>query len=113
MLKVFDRIELDGELNEAEDKDIPFPMFEDETDNEKYDCLPDYISNFEEQEEVVDFLSWKKTYSISWILHLNLNKLYDDYSGDLPNDHENELQANSRFTDDTLSPPHTTHDGRD
>ena len=113
MLKVFDRIELDGKLNEAEDKDIPFPMFEDETDDEEYDCLPDYISDFEEQEEVVDSLSRKKTYLISRTLHSNLNELYDDYSGDLPSNHENELQANSRFTDDALSPPHTTCDGRD
>ena len=57
MLKVFDRIELDGKLNEAEDKDIPFLMFEDKTDDEEYDCLPDYISDFEEQEEVIDSLS--------------------------------------------------------
>ena len=83
MLKVFDRIELDSELNEAEDKDIPFPMFEDETDDEEYDCLPDYISDFEEQEEVVDSLSRKKTYSIGWTLHSNLNKLYNNYSGNL------------------------------
>src|SRR5437773_5150409 len=113
MLKVFNKIELDSELNKAEDKDIPFPMFEDETDDEEYDCLPDYISDFEEQEEVVDSLSQKKTYSIGRILHSNLNELYDNYSGDLPSDHENELQANSRFTDDTSSPPHTTRDGRD
>jgi len=57
MLKVFDRIELNSELNEAEDKDIPFPIFEDEMDDEKYDCLPDYINDFEEQEEVVNSLS--------------------------------------------------------
>src|SRR5205809_8086913 len=83
MLKVFDRIELDGELNEAEDKDIPFPIFEDKIDDEEYDCLPDYISNFEEQEEVINSLSWKKIYLISRTLYLNLNELYDDYSGNL------------------------------
>src|SRR5205809_7427072 len=76
MLKVFDRIELDNKLNEAEDKDIPFPMFEDEMDDEEYDCLPDYISDFEEQKEVVDSLSQKKIYSISQTLHSNLNELY-------------------------------------
>src|SRR5204863_9532797 len=113
MLKVFDRIELDGELNEAKDKDILFLMFEDETDNEEYDCLPDYISDFEEQEEVVDSLSRKKTYLISRTLHSNLNELYDDYSGDLPSDHKNELQANSQFTDDASSPSYTTCDSRD
>src|SRR5436190_11362911 len=112
MLKVFDRIELDSELNEAEDKDIPFPMFEDETDDEEYDYLPDYISDFKEQEEVVDSLSRKKTYSIGQTLHSNLNELYNDYSGNLPSDHKNELQANSWFTDDASSPPHTTRDGR-
>ena len=57
MLKVFNRIELDSKLNEAEDKDILFPIFEDEMNNEEYDCLPDYISDFEEQEEVINFLS--------------------------------------------------------
>ena len=57
MLKVFDKIELDGKLNEVEDKDIPFSMFENEIDNEEYNYLPDYISNFEEQEEVINSLS--------------------------------------------------------
>ena len=91
MLKVFDRIELDSKLNEAEDKDILFPMFKDKIDDEEYDYLPDYISNFKEQEEIVNSLSQKKTYSISWTLHLNLNELYDNYSGDLLSNHENEL----------------------
>ena len=44
---------------------------------------------------------------------MNLNKLYNDYSSNLPSDHENELQANSRFTNDASLPPYTTHDGRD
>ena len=44
---------------------------------------------------------------------MNLNELYNDYSGNLPSDYENELQANSWFTDDALSPPHTTCNGRD
>ena len=72
----------------------------------------DYISNFKEQEEVVDFLSQKKTYSISRILHLNLNELYNNYSDDLLSNHENELQANSWFTDNASSPPHTTCNSR-
>src|SRR5436309_9512544 len=79
MLKVFNRIELDSKLNEAKDKDILFPMFKDEMDDEEYDCLPDYISDFKEQKEVVNSLSWKKIYSISQTLHSNLNELYDDY----------------------------------
>ena len=57
MLKVFDRIELDGKLNKAEDKNILFSLFEDEMDDEEYNCLPDYISDFKEQEEVVNSLS--------------------------------------------------------
>ena len=57
MLKVFDRIKLDSELNKAEDKDILFSIFEDKIDNEEYNCLPDYINDFKEQEEVVNSLS--------------------------------------------------------
>ena len=48
MLKVFNRIELDSKLNEAKDKDIPFLIFEDKIDNEEYNYLPDYISDFKE-----------------------------------------------------------------
>ena len=48
MLKVFNRIELDSKLNKAEDKDILFPIFEDEIDNKEYDYLLNYISDFEE-----------------------------------------------------------------
>ena len=32
-------------------------MFEDETNDEEYDCLLDYISDFEEQKEVINSLS--------------------------------------------------------
>ena len=69
-------------------------MFENKMDNKEYDCLPDYISNFKEQEEIIDFLSQKKIYSISWTLYLNLNELYDNYSGNLLSDYKNKLQAN-------------------
>ena len=91
MLKVFNKIELDDKLNKAKNKDILFLIFENNTNNEKYDFLPNYISNFKEQEEVVNFLSQKKTYSISQTLYLNLNKLYNNYSGNLSNNHKNEL----------------------
>ena len=57
MLKVFDKIKLDSKLNEAKDKDILFPIFEDNIDNEEYNCLLDYISNFKEQEEIINSLS--------------------------------------------------------
>ena len=57
MLKVFNKIELDGKLNKAKDKNILFLIFENEMNDEKYDCLLDYISNFEEQEEVINFLN--------------------------------------------------------
>ena len=48
MLKVFNKIELDNELNETEDKDILFLMFENDIDDEEYNYLSDYISDFEE-----------------------------------------------------------------
>ena len=57
MLKVFDKIELDSKLNEAKDKDILFPILKDNTNNEKYNYLLDYINNFKEQKEVINSLS--------------------------------------------------------
>ena len=65
MLKVFDKIELNSELNEAKDKDILFSILENNIDDKEYDYLPDYISDFEEQKEVINSLNWKKIYLIS------------------------------------------------
>ena len=48
MLKVFNKIELDSKLKKAKNKDIPFLIFENNIDNEKYNYLLDYINNFKE-----------------------------------------------------------------
>ena len=48
MLKVFDKIELDSELNDIEDEENLSPMGEDESDEEEYNMILDYISDNEE-----------------------------------------------------------------
>jgi len=92
MLKVFDKIELDSELNDIEDEENPFPIGEDESDEEEYNTIPDYISNYEEQEEPTNVGTRKKIYSIGHMMKTYLRDLYDDHYGD----HINKQDENSR-----------------
>ena len=82
MLKVFDKIELDSELNDIKDEENPFLMGEDESDEEEYDMILDYISDYEEQEEPTNISTWKKTYSIGHMMKTHLRDLYDDHYSD-------------------------------
>ena len=82
ILKVFDKIELDSELHDIEDKENPFLMSEDKSDKKEYDIILDYISNYEEQEEPTNTGTRKKTYSIGRMMKTHLRDLYNDHYSD-------------------------------
>jgi len=81
MLKVFDKIELDSEIISIEDEESPSLMGEDESDEDEYDTIPDYISDYEEKEEFAN-AGTKKTYSIGRTIRTHLSDLYDDHYSD-------------------------------
>ena len=115
MLKVFDKIELDSELNDIEDEENPFLMGEDESDEEEYDMIPDYISDYKEQEEPTNAGTQKKTYSIGRIMKTHLRDLYDDHYGDHidKQDENGESEQEQPINDNDVSLPDILSDNRD
>ena len=82
MLKVFDKIELNSKFNDIEDGENLFLIGKDESDEEEYDMILDYISDYEEQEEPANAGTQKKMYSIGRTIRTHLRDLYDNHCSD-------------------------------
>ena len=48
ILKIFDKIELDSKLNDIKNGENLFSISKDKSNEEEYNMIPDYISDYEE-----------------------------------------------------------------